>query len=109
MALVKKTAKKIRDFLLQTKRRSYASDTEEIIHKYHAFLKTMEHLNRKRPEGTPVEDYGSDLIVDFDRNIQEINSLTNGFSDVLYGDKQLTPERLHLFRQSFDEMVKTFA
>lgn len=106
--LSKKDKAKLRAFLKHTQETQYKNERDEVIRKYHAFLEVMEFIHRPRHESLPPEDFGEFLKQDLRRNLQELDSLTWGFSDVLYGDKELEPERMNHFRKSFNEMARSF-
>jgi hypothetical protein len=106
--LSKKDKAKLRAFLKNTQEIKYKDERDEVIRKYHAFLEVMEFIHRPRHESLPPEDFGEFLKQDLRRNLQELDSLTWGFSDVLYGEKSLEPDRMNNFRKSFNEMARSF-
>ncbi len=106
--LTKKDRAKLKAFLKHTQEVQYRDDRDEVIRKYHAFLEIMEFIKRPRHESQPAEDFGEFLKQDLRRNLQELDSLTWGFSDVLYGEQELDAQRMSTFRKSFNEMARSF-
>jgi len=84
------------------------SPRDEVIHFYHLFLRIMSAAKYARELYLPTTDYGRDLIEAFPALDEHFIHVTDTFEDTLYGDIEVEPPVLGVFRKGFDQIVRTF-
>jgi hypothetical protein len=83
-------------------------ERQEVIETYNAVLEVLDTAQYARDPWNPVEEYSLDIANQIRPIGKEFQSLTETFSDVLYGQKEVEQPRLQEFRQNVTGIQKYF-